>query len=66
MLPSDFVVAKEERDNLVNPYWLEDKALTRGAVDFLTGSEIQFWTDMIEKYLYPIDENKAEQVSNNN
>ena len=55
-------VMKEERDNLVNPYWLEDKALTRGAVDFLTGSEIQFWKDMIEKYLYPIDEDKAEQV----
>ena len=53
---------KEERDNLVNPYWLEDKTLTRGAVDFLTGSEIQFWKDMIEKYLYPIDEDKAEQV----
>lgn len=53
---------KEERDNLINPYWLEDKALTRGTVDFLTGRETQFWKDMIEKYLYPIDENKAEQV----
>lgn len=57
------LVMKEERDNLVNPYWLEDKALVRGVVDFLTGNEIQFWKDMLEKYLYPIDEDKAEQVN---
>lgn len=56
---------KEERDNLINPYWLEDKALVRGVVDFLTGNEIQFWKDMLEKYLYPIDEDKAEQVNQN-
>lgn len=56
---------KEERDPLINPYWLEDKALVRGVVDFLTGGEIQFWKDMLEKYLYPIDEDKAEQVKSN-
>ena len=53
---------KEERDNLSNPYWLEDKTLTRGTVDFLTGAELQFWKDMIEKYLSPIDEDKEAQA----
>ena len=66
VVPSLCVVMKEERDNLVNPYWLEDKALVRGVVDFLTGNEIQFWKDMLEKYLYPIDEDKAEQVNYSN
>ena len=41
---------------------MEDKALSRGTVDFLSGAEIQFWKDMICKYLLPIDENKAEQA----
>lgn len=60
--PSVSTAKKEERNNLINPYWIEDKALSRGAVDFLTGSEIQFWQDMIAKYLFPIDEDKAEQA----
>ncbi|KAK4004959.1 hypothetical protein OUZ56_006685 [Daphnia magna] len=59
---SELAAMKEERDPLINPYWLEDKALVRGVVDFLTGGEIQFWKDMLEKYLYPIDEDKAEQA----
>ncbi|CAL4108316.1 unnamed protein product, partial [Meganyctiphanes norvegica] len=52
---------KEERDDLVNPYWIEDKNLKRGEVDYLPGPEIQFFKDLIEKYLYPLDKNAAEQ-----
>ena len=54
---------KTERDELINPYWIEDKDLKRGEVDYLSGPEIQFWKDLLDKYLYPIDENKEEQVS---
>lgn len=53
---------KEERDDLVDPYWLEDKELGRGEVDYLSGVEIQFWKDLIEKYLHPLDADKQKQV----
>lgn len=52
----------DERDFLTNPYWIEDPELKKGEVDFLSSSEIQFWKDLIDKYLYPIDQNKEEQV----
>ena len=53
---------REERDDLINPYWIEDKEFERGEVDYLSGPEIQFWKDLIEKYLYPIDADSAKQV----
>jgi len=53
---------KEERDDLINPFWIEDRDLGRGEVDYLSGPEIQFWKDLIEKYLYPIDADKAKQA----
>ena len=53
---------KEERDDLINPFWIEDRDLGRGEVDYLSGPEIQFWKDLIDKYLHPIDSDKAKQV----
>ncbi|KAK2724897.1 hypothetical protein QYM36_001381, partial [Artemia franciscana] len=53
---------KEQRDDLINPYWIEDKGLKRGPVDYLDGPEVQFWVDLIEKYLYPIDADKKAQA----
>ena len=50
------------RDTIVNPYWLEDKGLGRGAVDYLSGAEVSFWKDLIKQYLYPLDANKSQQV----
>ena len=50
------------RDTIVNPFWLEDKALGRGAVDYLSGAEVGFWKDLIKQYLHPLDANKAQQV----
>lgn len=55
-------VQREERDFLTNPYWIDDQDLKKGEVDFLSSSEIQFWKDLIDKYLYPIDQDKEEQV----
>lgn len=46
----------------MNPYWIEDKALKKGEVDFLPTVEIKFWQDLLDKYLYPIDEDKEEKV----
>ncbi|XP_055306958.1 chitin synthase chs-2 isoform X4 [Sitodiplosis mosellana] len=55
-------VQREERDFLTNPYWIEDGDLKKGEVDFLSSSETQFWKDLIDKYLYPIDQDKEEQA----
>lgn len=57
---------QEKRDDLINPYWIEDPELKKGEVDFLSPAELSFWKDLIDKYLYPIDANKEEQVKKNN
>nr|XP_031829269.1 chitin synthase chs-2 isoform X3 [Nomia melanderi] len=43
------------------PYWLSDDGLKKGEIDVLSLQEEQFWKDLLEKYLYPIDEDKAEK-----
>lgn len=53
---------RNRRDFLTNPYWIEDRDLRKGEVDYLSNAEIQFWKDLIDKYLYPIDQDKDEQV----
>lgn len=55
-------VPQNKRDDLINPYWIEDPDVKKGEVEFLSSSEILFWKDMLDKYLYPIDENKEEKV----
>ena len=45
---------KIQRDDLINPYWIEDKDLKNGKRDFLSGHETQFWKDLIDKYLMPL------------
>ncbi|XP_015436529.1 PREDICTED: uncharacterized protein LOC107191901 [Dufourea novaeangliae] len=44
------------------PYWLTDEGLKKGEIDVLSLQEEQFWKDLLEKYLYPIDEDKAEKA----
>lgn len=53
---------KIERNDDINPYWIEDKDLKKGPVAFLSPNENQFWKELIEKYLFPIDEDKAEKA----
>ena len=53
---------KQKRDDLLNPYWIEDKTLKNGEVAYLHPQEITFWKELIEKYLYPIDQNKEHQA----
>ena len=50
---------KVQRDDLVNPYWITEKELKRGHVRYLDNNETQFWQKLIEKYLYPLSQNKA-------
>jgi len=53
-----------ERDDETNPYWIEDDRLRLGKVDYLSGGEINFWKEMIKKYLVPLemsDKDKRDQ-----
>ncbi|GBM97395.1 Chitin synthase chs-2 [Araneus ventricosus] len=59
---SERLEPKQERDDLINPYWIEDKDLRRGEVEYLSPAEMQFWKDLIEKYLFPLDENKEQKA----
>lgn len=38
--------------------WLYDGELARGEIDILTTREDEFWKGLIEKYLYPIDDDE--------
>lgn len=53
---------REGSNFLSRPYWLSDEGLKKGEIDVLSMQEEQFWKDLLEKYLYPIDEDKAEKV----
>ncbi|KAJ8974097.1 hypothetical protein NQ317_011616 [Molorchus minor] len=53
---------RNKRDDLVNPYWIEDPDVGKGEVEFLNSNEMQFWKDLLAKYLFPIDENKEEKA----
>ena len=46
---------------IVNPYWIEDRDLGPGQIDYLPGVEVQFWKDLIEKYLEPLMSDKAKE-----
>ena len=50
-----------KRDDLINPYWIEDRDLKSGPVDYLPGTEVQFWKDLIEKYLEPLLKNAEKE-----
>ena len=55
---------KIERDDTVNPYWIEDRDLLNGKRDFLSGHEDKFWKDLIFKYLAPLDKNEEKEKKN--
>ncbi|XP_043284738.1 chitin synthase chs-2 isoform X1 [Venturia canescens] len=58
----------ENNDNIRNndflsrPYWVTDEGLKKGEVEVLSLQEELFWKDLLDKYLYPIDEDKAEKA----
>ena len=52
---------KVTRNDELNPYWIEDKDLKKGEIDFLPGAETKFWKDLITKYLTPLQMTKKEK-----
>ncbi|XP_067667763.1 chitin synthase chs-2-like [Haliotis asinina] len=53
---------EEERDELINPRWLEDMGLRNGEVQYLPMREIEFWQRCIAKYLHPIASDRAHEA----
>ena len=50
------------RDDLINPYWIEDPRLGPGHIELMGLPEIEFWDGIIGKYLYPIDSDKRKEA----
>ncbi|EFN87468.1 hypothetical protein EAI_04426 [Harpegnathos saltator] len=46
---------------LISPYWLQDERMRKGEVDFLSNREEEFWKELIEKYLRPIETDEKSQ-----
>lgn len=53
----------EHSSFLISPYWLQDERMQKGEVDFLSNPEEEFWKDLIDKYLRPIETDEETQVS---
>ncbi|KAK7116523.1 hypothetical protein V1264_002190 [Littorina saxatilis] len=53
---------EEERDELINPRWLEDMGLRNGEVQYLPMREIEFWQRCIAKYLHPLSKDKVHEA----
>lgn len=49
-------------ENPLHPYWFDDETLRKSEIETLPIQEEIFWKELVEKYLYPIDEDKAEKV----
>ena len=51
LLDDDDEEEEEEiiRDDLINPYWIEDKELKNGKEGKISTDESLFWKDMIDK-----------------
>jgi len=64
-----FEEPEKERDELVNPYWMEDNEenseksplLAKAKIKKLKNKENNFWDGLIDKYLKPLSANKDEK-----
>lgn len=54
---------QEDPNYVINPYWIQDKHLKNGKIDFLSYAEEEFWRQLIKKYLHPIEIDMERQVS---
>ena len=52
----------KQRDELINPSWLEHPCLKDSEIDFLDQKETEFFQKLIERYLHPLVEDKAYQA----
>ena len=61
ILVTIFFIQFEKKSNLL-PDWLYDEALIKGETETISSSEEQFWSDLIEKYLKPLELSDDQKV----
>lgn len=63
-LVKEFNQEPEEEEKIINylPDWLCDKDLKNSHTETLSVKEDEFWIDLIETYLKPIDKTDEEKV----
>ena len=49
------------RDDLINPFWLENACLKQSDTQLLDEQEITFWKKFIKKYLAPLDKDEDKE-----
>lgn len=54
-------IQEPPRDELKNPFWIEDKELGEGRLELLGAEEVAFWENLIKKYLEPLPDDKIQQ-----
>ena len=52
---------KSEPDDPNKPFWLQDEAINEGKLRLITNKENDFWSQMLKKYLHPIDSDKRKE-----
>ena len=55
-------IYQKNRNELINPAWIEHPLLLESEVDFLDPKETEFFQKMIDRYLYPLVEDKTYQA----
>ena len=50
------------RDDLVNPFWVEDRDLGAGGIGAMPKEEMDFWTNLIDTYLRPLKQSAEEKT----
>ena len=67
--PVDEYVEEETkiiRNDLVNPYWIDDPYLKNGTVEYLPRGEENFWKELIEELLKPFEISLTESANTTN
>ena len=52
---------KSEPEDPNKPFWLQDEAINEGKLRLITDKESDFWSQMLKKYLHPIDSDKRKE-----
>lgn len=63
-IADEFIVSDQEQMDRTNhlPHWLADDDLKNSETETLPAAEEQFWIDLIQKYLEPIEPTDEEKV----
>ncbi|KAK3589760.1 hypothetical protein CHS0354_021088 [Potamilus streckersoni] len=56
-----FKTTIDPNDEELSPYWIQDSDVGKGRIRFISNEEKTFWRDLIDKYLFPLENNEAQK-----